>query len=114
MPTTSATAAMPATPVSAPALVTTPRSSALRSVLESVSLPTITMSGLASFSARANEEPMRPRPTTATVVTVSGQLFGHRAQQAPKVGHQSIEAREVERLRAVRKRLVWRRGHLHA
>src|SRR5580704_14742291 len=63
------TSAMPATLVSALALAMMPRSRALRSVMESVSLPTITMSGRTSFKARANDEPMSPSPTTATVVT---------------------------------------------
>src|SRR6202162_1256497 len=107
------TSAMSTTLVSALALATMPRSSALRSVIESVSLPTTTISGRASFRARANDEPMRPSPTTATVVIELRQLLGHRIQQAPQVGHQQVEVLEVERLGAVRQRLVGRRVHFH-
>src|SRR4029077_14871099 len=108
------TSAISATLASALALATTPRSSALRSVVGSVSAPTITVSGRASLRASANEEPMRPSPMTDTVaIENSRELFGPRAQQAPQVVHEPVERLEVERLRAVRQRLVGRRVHLH-
>ena len=45
------------------------RSSALRTTSGLGSLPTRVMSGRAFFNARANEAPIRPMPTTATVGT---------------------------------------------
>ena len=51
------------------AVDTIPRSSALRSTMGFRSLPTRTISGLAFLRASAKDEPIRPRPTTATVAT---------------------------------------------
>src|SRR5216683_562425 len=87
------------------------RSTAFLTTAGSRSLPTIVCP--LSCSASANDEPMRPRPTTATVGTTTlSELFGHRAEQAPEVGHQPVESREIERLGAVRQRLIGRGMHL--
>src|SRR6266700_1755344 len=80
-----------------------------RSTAGSRSLPTIVCP--LPCSASANDEPMSPSPTTAIVGNL-GELFGHRAEQAPEVGHEPVERREVQRLRTVRQRLIGRRMHL--
>src|SRR5665213_3836188 len=100
---------------SALAVATMPRSTALRRVSGSGSLPTTTTSGRASLRASARDEPIRPRPTTATAgipAAELGELLGHRAQQPAEVVHQAIEVLEVERLRAVREGLVGGWMHL--
>src|SRR6267143_3220631 len=108
---TTTTSAISTTLRSVLAVETTSRSSALRTTMGLRSLPTTTMSGRAFFSARAKDDPMRPRPTTATVGNL-GELLLHCAEQPSHVGHQVVERLEVERLRTVRQRLVGRRVHL--
>ena len=66
---TTTTSAISTTERSVFALATTSRSSALRTTTGFGSLPTTTTSGRATFKAWANEEPIRPSPTTATVAT---------------------------------------------
>src|SRR5487761_766503 len=100
---------------SALALSTMPRSNALRMVIASGSLPTTTRLGCASLSARASEDPIRPKPTIATAGMCGfglRELPGHRAQQPPEVLHQAIEVLEIEGLRSVRQRLIRRGMHL--
>src|SRR5260370_2725769 len=94
------------------AVETMPRSSALRTTVGLRSLPTTTISGRACLRASAKEEPMRPRPTTATVGIRLRQLLLHRAEQPPHVSHHAVERGEVQRLRPVGKGLVRRRGDL--
>jgi len=54
-------------------------------------------SGCAFFKAIANEEPIRPRPTTPIVaIRALRQLLGQRAQQPAQVLHQAVEAVEIE------------------
>src|SRR2546422_7761639 len=108
---TTTTSAISTTDRSVLAVETTSRSSALRTTRGLRSLPTTTMSGRAFFSARAKDDPMRPRPTTATVGNL-GELLLHCAEQPSHVGHQVVERLEVERLRTVRQRLVGRWVHL--
>src|SRR5438034_4148663 len=104
---TTTTSAISTTDRSVFALDTMSRSRALRTTSGFLSLPTRTMSGRAFLSASANEEPISPSPTTATVATARlGQLLLHRAQQPPHVRHQVVEGAEVQGLRAVGERLV--------
>src|SRR5947208_872145 len=83
------------------ALSAMPLSMAFRTTSGLRSLPTIVVPGRAFLRARANEEPMRPRPTTATVAIPALRQLLHRAEQAPHVGHEAVEGVEIQRLRAV-------------